>query len=136
MNAGTPGANMEDERPAMKVMVETRRVIDQRRRGDQLIGLVGLVVESQVTMFWSIESSLCSDGGIGSESGVLGSDIGRHCLSSGSYLLMFGLEPEKVLLVMRFCVNTKFSIFSSKSLPFWAGSSGIMSSLYPISVGT
>jgi hypothetical protein len=84
-------------------------------------------------MFRSIESSFCGDGGLSSESGI---DIGRHCLSSGSYLLMFGLEPENVLLLMRLCVNTTFSIFSSKSTPFWTGSSGIMSSLYPMLVGT
>jgi hypothetical protein len=48
MSAGTPGANMEDERPAMKVMVKMRRMIDQRRRGDQLMGLVGSFGKSQL----------------------------------------------------------------------------------------
>ena len=46
MSAGTSGAIVEDERSAMKIMGEARRMIDQRRRRDQVTELVGSVGES------------------------------------------------------------------------------------------
>lgn len=61
MSAGTPGANIDDERPAINVMVEMRVMMDQRRRGDQLMGLAGSVEEAHVTMLGSGESSVCGN---------------------------------------------------------------------------
>ena len=76
IRVGTAGANIDEESPAMNVIAETRRMMDQRRRGDQLMGFAGSVGESQVTMFWSGRSLSGGDEMLVSIGVILGSEVG------------------------------------------------------------
>lgn len=58
---GTPGANMDDERPTRKVKALTTQMWDHRRRVGQFMGFRGSSGPSQVTRLGSSDGPWCED---------------------------------------------------------------------------